>query len=52
MFPYPRAGDVFAEPIPGAGEQVPIEGAAHFLQEDRGEQIAEHMLRFLSGGRS
>ena len=52
VFPYPRAGDVFAEAIPGAGEQVPIEGAAHFLQEDRGEQIAEHMLRFLSGGRS
>ena len=25
-----------------------IEGAAHFLQEDRGEQIAEEMLKFLS----
>ena len=49
VFPYPRAGDVFAEAIPSAGEQVRIEGAAHFLQEDRGEQIAEHMLRFLSG---
>jgi haloalkane dehalogenase len=52
VFPYPRAGDVFADAIPSAGEQVRIEGAAHFLQEDRGEQIAEHMLRFLSGGRS
>ena len=48
VFPYPRAGDVFADLIPGAGEQVPIEGAAHFLQEDRGEQIAEHILRFLA----
>ena len=47
VFPYPRAGDVFADLIPGAGEQVRIEGAAHFLQEDRGEQIAEHVLRFL-----
>ena len=47
VFPYPRAGDRFAEAIPGAGEQVRIEGAAHFLQEDRGEQIAEHILRFL-----
>ena len=44
MFPYPRAGDVFADAIPGAGEQVPIEGAAHFLQEDRGEQIADAIL--------
>ena len=49
VFPYPRAGDVFADLIPGAGEQVRIEGAAHFLQEDRGEQIAEHILRFLRG---
>ena len=47
VFPYPRAGDRFTDVIPGAGEQVPIEGAAHFLQEDRGEQIAEHVLRFL-----
>ena len=47
VFPYPKAGDRFTEAIPGAGEQVRIEGAAHFLQEDRGEQIAEHVLRFL-----
>ena len=25
-----------------------IEGAAHFLQEDRGEQIAEEILGFLN----
>jgi haloalkane dehalogenase len=46
VFPYPRAGEVFVDLIPGAGEQVKIEGAAHFLQEDRGEQIAEHVLAF------
>ena len=52
VFPYPRAGDVFADLIPGAGEQVRIEGAAHFLQEDRGEQIAEHILRMLGAAGS
>ncbi|HYN91416.1 MAG TPA: haloalkane dehalogenase [Thermoleophilaceae bacterium] len=46
VFPYPRAGQVFCDLIPGAGEQVRIEGAAHFLQEDRGESIAEQILRF------
>src|ERR671935_267969 len=46
VFPYPRAGEAFCELIPGAGEQVRIEGAAHFLQEDRGEAIAEEIVRF------
>jgi haloalkane dehalogenase len=46
VFPYPRAGERFCELIPGAGEQVRIEDAAHFLQEDRGERIAEEILRF------
>ena len=49
VFPYPRAGEIFCERIPGAGEQVKIEGAAHFLQEDRGEQIAEEIVRFTRG---
>lgn len=44
IFPFPVAGEQFTELIPGAGEQVCIEGAAHFLQEDRGAQIAEAML--------
>ena len=44
VFPYPRAGDVFRDLIPGAGEQVRIERAAHFLQEDRGETIAAAVL--------
>ena len=50
VFPYPRAGERFCELIPGAGEQVRIEGAAHFLQEDRGEQVVAELLEFM--GRS
>jgi haloalkane dehalogenase len=48
VFPFPRAGEVFVDLIPGAGEQVAIEGGGHFLQEDRGEQIAAAILKFLS----
>ncbi len=44
IFPYPRAGERFIDLIPGAGEQVKIEGAAHFLQEDRGAEIAAAIL--------
>ncbi len=47
VFPYPRSGQVFCDLIPGAGEQVPVEGAAHFLQEDRGEQIGRRILALL-----
>ncbi len=47
VFPFPRAGERFIEWIPTVTEQVKIEGAAHFLQEDRGEQIAGEILRFL-----
>jgi haloalkane dehalogenase len=50
VFPFPKAGQVFADNIPGAGEQIRIEGAAHFLQEDRGEQIAERILEFTRAG--
>jgi haloalkane dehalogenase len=46
VFPYPKSGEQFTELIPTAGEQVRIEGAAHFLQEDRGERIAEEILRW------
>ncbi len=49
MFPFPRAGERFTELIPTAGEQVRIEGAAHFLQEDRGAQIADAMLEAFGG---
>jgi haloalkane dehalogenase len=48
VFPFPRSGEAFTSVIPTAGEQVRIEGGAHFLQEDRGELIAEEMLRFMS----
>jgi haloalkane dehalogenase len=44
VFPFPKAGEQFTELIPTAGEQVKIEGAAHFLQEDRGREIADAML--------
>ena len=44
VFPYPQSGEAFTSLIPTAGEQVRIEGAAHFLQEDRGPEIVEAML--------
>lgn len=44
VFPYPQSGEVFTRLLPTAGEQVRIEGAAHFLQEDRGPQIVAAML--------
>jgi haloalkane dehalogenase len=47
VFPFPKAGDRFIDLIPTAESQIRIEGAAHFLQEDRGEQIAGEMLSFL-----
>jgi haloalkane dehalogenase len=50
VFPYPKAGQVFCDLIPTAGEQVKIEGASHFLQEDRGERLAEVVLEHLLGG--
>jgi haloalkane dehalogenase len=48
VFPYPRSGQVFCDLIPGAGDQVRIEDGAHFLQEDRGERIAEEIAAFMS----
>jgi haloalkane dehalogenase len=45
VFPFPQAGEQFTNMIPSAGEQERIAGAAHFLQEDRGPQIVEAMLR-------
>ncbi len=47
VFPFPQSGERFVETIPSAGEQVRIEGASHFLQEDRGEEIAERILERL-----
>lgn len=42
-----RSGQRLAERIPGA-RFVPIEGASHFLQEDKGEELAEVIADFLS----
>jgi haloalkane dehalogenase len=47
IFPFPKAGERFIDLIPTATGQVRIEGAAHFLQEDRGELIARELLGFL-----
>jgi haloalkane dehalogenase len=38
----------FAELIPGAGEPVIVEGAGHFLQEDRPAELAAAILGFLA----
>lgn len=46
IFPQ-SAGERMAERIPGA-RFVPISGASHFLQEDKGEEIATRILEFLS----
>jgi haloalkane dehalogenase len=34
--------------IPGAGPAEIVVGAGHFLQEDKGEEIADRIVRFLS----
>jgi haloalkane dehalogenase len=44
----PRLAEIMAELIPGAGPPQTVEGAAHFLQEDRGEEIAERIAAWLS----
>jgi haloalkane dehalogenase len=49
IFP-PRAGQRFVDLIPGATELRVIEGGAHFLQEDRGEEIAAAVNDFLGSG--
>jgi haloalkane dehalogenase len=47
VFPFPRSGERFVDLIPGAGEQVRVAGAAHFLQEDAGEEIARVVVEWL-----
>jgi haloalkane dehalogenase len=48
VFPYPRSGEVFCSLVPGAGEQVCVADAAHFLQEDRGEFIGDRVAEFVA----
>ncbi len=43
------AGRVFEKLIPSAGPMVVIRDAGHFLQEDKGEELAERILAFLEG---
>src|SRR5207302_657482 len=44
----PHYAHGFVELIPGARGPVLIEGAAHFLQEDRPDELAEAMREFLA----
>jgi len=44
----PRAAERIAALIPGAGPAEIVAGAGHFLQEEKGEEIAERIVRFLA----
>jgi pimeloyl-ACP methyl ester carboxylesterase len=43
----PQYAQGFVELIPGARGPVLIEGASHFLQEDRPDEVAEAIREFL-----
>ena len=42
-----RSAEAMAELLPAAELDPPLEGAGHFLQEDRGEQIGERIAAWL-----
>ena len=44
----PEAAERMAARIPGAGAAEIVSGASHFLQEEKGEEIAERIVRFLA----
>lgn len=46
----PVAAERMAALIPGAGPAEILQGAGHFLQEEKGEEIADRILRFLLQG--
>jgi haloalkane dehalogenase len=43
-----KAAERMALRIPGAGPAEIVEGASHFLQEEKGEEIAERIVRFVA----
>jgi haloalkane dehalogenase len=44
----PSDAERLAELVPGAPPAEIVAGAGHFLQEDRGAEVAERLVRFLS----
>jgi len=44
----PSLAHAFAELIPGAGTPIVLDGAGHFLQEDRPDEVAAAIVRFLA----
>jgi haloalkane dehalogenase len=44
----PAAAERLAARFPGAGPAEIVAGAGHFLQEEKGEEIAERIVRFLA----
>jgi haloalkane dehalogenase len=48
----PAAAERMASRIPGAGPAEIVEGTGHFLQEEKGEEIAARIVRFLSATRA
>ena len=44
----PQAAERMASRIPGAGPAEIVAGTGHFLQEEKGEEIAERTVRFLT----
>jgi haloalkane dehalogenase len=46
-----RAAEVLAELLPRAELDPPLEGAGHFLQEDRGEAVGRRIAEWLAAAR-